>query len=95
MELTEIKIKLFFSTKMILKKYLEEFEKYTKEEITEHRKQKFLSVGKRKTFTIFSKKGDLVTKDNFLIFFKEILFKFKKELIIGVLLILAGIAFLF
>ena len=88
------KEQVIFSTKVVLIKYLEEFRKYTKEEILEQRKEKFLSIGKRKTFTVFSKESDWVAKDNFFVFFKEILFKYKKKLVIGVLLILAGIIFL-
>jgi len=53
-----------------------------------------LAIGKRKTFTTFSKERDWIVKSNVYIFAKGILFKFKKELIIGVLLILAGIVFL-
>ena len=87
------KEQVIFSTKDILIKYLEEFKKYTREEIFEQRKEKFLSIGKRKAFTIFSKESDWIAKDNFFVFVKEILFKFKKELIIVVLLILVGIVF--
>lgn len=87
------KEQVIFSTKEILIKYLEEFKKYTREEILEQRKEKFLSIGKRKTFIVFSKENDWIVKNNFFIFSKKILFKFKKELIIGVLLILAGITF--
>jgi len=87
------KEQVIFSTKDILIKYLEEFEKYTREEISEQRKQKFLDIGKRKAFLAFTKESDWITKNNFFIFFKEFLFKFKKELIIGVLLILAGVIF--
>ena len=83
-----------FSTRMILAKYLEEFKKYTRDEIFEQRKEKFLNIGKRKAFTIFSKKRDWIVKDNFFVFVKKFLFTFKKELLIGVLLILAGIIFL-
>ncbi len=88
------KEKIIFSTKHVLLKYLEEFKKYTKEEILEQRKEKFLKIGKQKTFTVFSKESDWIIKTNFYIFIKEILFKFRKEIIIGVLLIIAGIIFL-
>ena len=88
------KEQVIFSTKEVLLKYLEKFKEYTREEIFEQRKEKFLSIGKRKAFTIFSKESDWVAKDNFFVFVKEILFKFKKELIIGILLILVGIVFL-
>jgi len=53
---------------------IEEFKKYTREEIFEQRKEKFLSIGKRKAFTIFSKESDWIAKDNFFVFVKEILF---------------------
>jgi len=88
------KEQVIFSTKEILTKYLEEFRKYTREEILEQRKEKFLNIGQQKTFTIFSKKRDWIVKDDFFVLVKEILFKYKKELIIGVLIILVGIVFL-
>ena len=82
------------STKAILIEYLEEFKKYTRDEIFRQRKEKFLSIGRQRAFTIFSKERDWIVKDNFFVFAKEILFKFKKELLIGVLLIFMGIIFL-
>ena len=88
------KEQVIFSTKEILTKYLEEFRKYTREEILEQRKEKFLNIGQQRTFTIFSKKRDWITKDDFFVSVKEILFKRKKELIIGVFIILTGIVFL-
>ena len=88
------KEQVIFSTKEILTKYLEEFRKYTREEILEQRKEKFLNIGQQRTFTIFSKKRDWIVKDDFFISVKEILFKHKKELIIGVFIILTGIVFL-
>ena len=88
------KEQVIFSTKEILTKYLEEFRKYTREEILEQRKEKFLNIGQQRTFTIFSKKRDWIVKDDFFVSVKEILFKYKKELIIGVLIILVGIVFL-
>jgi len=88
------KEQVIFSTKEILTKYLEEFRKYTREEILEQRKEKFLNIGQQRTFTIFSKKRDWIVKDDFFVSVKEILFKYKKELIIGALIILVGIVFL-
>ena len=41
---------LYLSTKEILIKYLEEFKKYTRDEIFEQRKEKFLNIGKQKSF---------------------------------------------
>ena len=83
------------SIKTVLIKYLEEFKKYTGEEIFEQRKKKFLSIGKEKTFTVFSRGTDWIRKDNFLKPVKEILFKFKKELVIAALLIFIAVLFLF
>ena len=64
------KEQVIFSTKEILIKYLEEFKKYTRDEIFAQRKEKFLNIGKRKAFTIFSKERDLIVKDNFFVFVK-------------------------
>ena len=83
------------SIKKALMKYLEEFTKYTREEIFEQRKKKFLNIGKEKTFTVFSKGTSWIRKDNFFTFIKEILFKFKKEIVIATLLILITFLFLF
>jgi len=88
------KEQVIFSIKEILTKYLEEFRKHRREEILEQRKKKFLNIGQERTFTIFSKKRDWIVKDDFFVSVKEILFKHKKELIIGVFIILVGIAFL-
>ena len=83
------------SIKKVLIKNLDEFKKYTREEIFEQRKEKFLSIGKQKSFTIFPGKIDWLKKDNFFAPAKEILFRFKKELIILILLIFIALLFLF
>ena len=88
------KEQIIFSTKKALVKHLEEFKKFTGEEIFEQRKEKFLSIGKQKSFKIFSSHPRWPKGNNFFVNAKEILFKFKKEIIIGVLLILVGIVFL-
>ena len=88
------KEQVIFSTKIILRKYLEEFEKYSKEDVLEQRKEKFLNIGKQKTFTVFSTQSDWIAKNNFFAPFKKIASKFKKELVIGLILILLGILFL-
>ena len=75
-------------------KLLEEFEKHTRKEILEKRKEKFLNIGQQRTFTIFSKKRDWIAKDDFFVSAKEILFKHKTKIIIGVFIILAVIVFL-
>tara|TARA_B110000014_G_C19842573_1_gene436800 strand:+ start:9 stop:551 length:543 start_codon:yes stop_codon:yes gene_type:complete len=38
-------------TKDVLKKYLDEFKNYTRDEVFEQRKEKFLNIGKNKGFT--------------------------------------------
>ena len=89
------KEQVILSTKEVLIKYLEEFKKYTGDEIFEQRKKKFLSIGKEKTFTSFSKGVSWIRKDDFFTLIKEILFKFKKELVIVTLLMLMAFLFLF
>ena len=83
------------STKEFLIKHLEEFDKFNGEEILEKRKEKFLNIGKQKSLKIFSNQANWIKKDNFIILTRKILNKFKKELIISVLLILSAILFLF
>ena len=83
------------SAKKVLIKYLEEFEKYTREEIFEQRKKKFLSIGKEKTFTVFSKGTSWIREDNFFVSIKEILFRYRKELIVVAVLMLTAFLFLF
>jgi len=86
---------VIFSTKEVLIKYLEEFKKYTGEEIFEQRKEKFINIGKQKFFKVFSSKTYWIKKDNLFEFSKEILSKFKKELIIVILLIVTVFLYLF
>ena len=82
------------STKMALKKYLEEFKKYTRDEIFEQRKEKFLNIGKQKAFTEFFKQTQWIRKDNFFATVEKNLSKFKKELIIATFLVFAAVLFL-
>jgi acetyl-CoA carboxylase carboxyl transferase subunit alpha len=89
------KEQVIFSTKEVLIKYLEEFKKYTGEEIFEQRKEKFINIGKQKFFKVFSSKTYWIKKDNLFEFSKEILSKFKKELIIVILLIVTVFLYLF
>ena len=89
------KEQVIFSTKEVLIKYLEEFKKYTGEEIFEQRKEKFINIGKQKFFKVFSSKTYWTKKDNLFEFSKEILSKFKKELIIVILLIVTVFLYLF
>ncbi len=89
------KEQVILSTKEVLIKYLEEFKKYTREEIFEQRKKKFLSIGKEKTFTVFSKGTSWNSEDNFFVPIKKILFRYRKKLIIVTMLMLAAFLFLF
>ena len=88
------KDEVIFSTREVLIKYLDEFNAYSKAEILNHRKEKFLSIGKHKTFTVFSKNSEWIKKENILSSLKQIYVKFKKELIIITLLIFLGTLFL-
>jgi len=84
---------LIDSTRKELIKYLEEFKKFSRAEILEQRKEKFLNIGKQKAFKAFLKEATWIEKSNFFEFVKKILFKFKRELII--ILLLISIVFLF
>ena len=89
------KEEVIFSTKGVLIKYLEEFEKYTKEEIFEQRKEKFLNIGREKSFSVFSDNGiNLLTKNGFGPLVKEKFIQYKNKLILVFLLILL-LSFLF
>ena len=88
------KEQVIFSTKEILKKYLDEFKEKNREEILEQRKEKFLNIGKQKTYKVFSNKNVWIKRTNFSLFLKDILKKFKKELVILVLLIFVSLYFL-
>ena len=63
------KDQIILSVKKILSRYLEEFKKYTGEEIFNERKKKFLSIGKQKSFKIFSGETEWIRKDGFFVFF--------------------------
>ena len=81
------------NTKAALLRNLKEFEDFTREDVFEQRKEKFLNIGKYKSFTLFSKDSEWIKKENFLQIFKQNLFNFKKELIIISLLILFSLLF--
>jgi len=89
------KEQVIFSTKLVLLKYLEEFKKYKREEVFEHRKEKFLNIGKQKPFTIFSRENEWITKKNILIIIKNFFINLKKKLIITTILIALVIIFLY
>ncbi|MDC6465200.1 acetyl-CoA carboxylase carboxyltransferase subunit alpha [Pelagibacteraceae bacterium] len=89
------KEEILLSTKNVLEKYLKEFNQYTGEQIFEQRKEKFLNIGKQKSFTVFSVNKKWITKDNVFLSTKNIFFKFKKSIIIISLLIFITFLFLF
>tara|TARA_Y100000590_G_scaffold68502_1_gene74666 strand:- start:462 stop:1556 length:1095 start_codon:yes stop_codon:yes gene_type:complete len=88
------KEKVIQSTKEALKKYLDYFKKYSREEIFNQRKEKFLNIGKQKTFKVFSSKTDWIKKENIFGSLKTILLRFKKEFIVVFLLLIAAVLFL-
>ncbi len=81
------------SVSEMLSKYLKEFDNYSREEVFEQRKKKFLEIGKLKSFTIFSKNTEWVDTSNLLYTIKNGLFKYKKQIGIGFAIILASILF--
>jgi acetyl-CoA carboxylase carboxyl transferase subunit alpha len=71
------------SIKDSLKKNLENFISLSREEIFEQRKQKFLEIGKQKSFTTFSiNERGLLNKYNFITTIKESILKNKYKLIL-------------
>jgi len=87
------KEQIISNTRNILIKSLGEFENFSGEENLKQRKKKFLNIGKQKSFQVFSSQSDWIKKNNIFGFVNEILFKFKKEVIIAILL--ATIIFFF
>ena len=83
------KDEILFSTREAIINSLKEFKEYSAEEIYEQRKKKFLSIGKQKPLSVFSTGNRWINKNNFIDNIREIFVKFKKELIVGILLLLA------
>jgi len=88
------KEQIITSTKEALKRHLEDFKKSSREEIFEKRKEKFLSIGKQKTFKVFSDKSYWAKKENIFDFFKGNFLKYKKSVILIIALILIGLLYL-
>ena len=76
------------TTRNVLMKYLDGYKKYTGKEIYEQRKKKFLNIGKQKPFTVFSSDAKWIGKKNLLITARQIIYKFKKEIFVTVLILL-------
>jgi acetyl-CoA carboxylase carboxyl transferase subunit alpha len=84
---------ILFSAREAISNSLDEFKESFGEEIYEHRKKKFLNIGKQKPFRVFSTDASWVNKNNFLGHAGEIFIKFKKELIIGIFLLVVLILY--
>jgi len=80
------KDEILYSTRESLAKYLEKFEDFTGDQILEQRKDKFLNIGKKKPFTVFSQDTSWIKKDTFFVFIKKIFSDYKKTLIITFLI---------
>jgi len=87
------KEKFINSAREVLKRYLDEFNNFSREEIFEKRKEKFLNIGKEKYFTSFSNKADWIKKNNIFDFLIQSVFKYKKTLIIFLILIVLGLIY--
>ncbi len=84
-----------FSIREVLVQTLEEFQKYSGEEIFEQRKKKFLDIGKQKSFSKFLNiDTTLAKKFNFFQSLEVSFLKYKKKLIVPFLLFLAILWFL-
>ena len=79
--------------KKILLKYLEEFNHYSREQIFEERKNKFLNIGAQKSLNIFLKDGDWIGKEKILKKFKDVLLKYKKKFILAFFLMICSMLF--
>jgi acetyl-CoA carboxylase carboxyl transferase subunit alpha len=88
------KEEIIYSTKSALIRSLEEFKNFTREEIFEQRKKKFLSIGKQSSFSVFPQDIDWINKQNLSNSIKDIFIKFKKKLVIFSILTLFIILFL-
>ena len=87
------KDEMISSVELELTKNLKYFEQYSREEILNQRKDKFLNIGKSRSFTVFSgDEGGFLKSSNFLINIKEKIIKekFKFFIILG-LIVLAGL----
>tara|TARA_Y100000590_G_scaffold126538_1_gene144713 strand:+ start:852 stop:1946 length:1095 start_codon:yes stop_codon:yes gene_type:complete len=77
------KEQIISSTRKILIRYLEEFKNNTREQIFEQRKEKFLNIGKQKTFTVFSSETGWIQKEGLYNYIKQFLLNYKKLIIIS------------
>ena len=89
------KDEIISSTREAIIRNLEELKKFNRETILEQRKEKFLNIGKQKSFKIFSNQIDWTSKDNFFPSITRLLFKFKKILLITIILVIVAAFFFF
>ena len=81
---------LISSTRDVLVKYLDEFKNYSKEDIYQQRREKFLNIGKQKSFSVFSKEGiNLLEKTNIYSLFKDKIIPYKNKLLVFFILIVS------
>ena len=73
------KEEILFLVKESLSKNLEEFGRYERNAILQKRKEKFLQIGKEKTFKVFANEINWMKKDNIFLKLKEI---FNKRILI-------------
>ena len=77
------KEEVIFSVQKVLEKYLNYFKDYSRNEVYEQRKEKFLSIGKQKTLSSFSRdKVDIFTNASLVIKASELVKKYKYILIL-------------
>ncbi len=87
---------IIISVQNSIRNSLEEFSNYSREEIFEQRRKKFLNIGKQKYFSLLSKNVEWIIKDNIPGTFKKFLLKFNKKLIlILILLVFVGLFFIY
>jgi len=88
------KEKVINTVRQSIKKNLEEFFGQSRNQVFEHRKQKFLNTGKQKSYKLFSDKEEWIKSNNF-VMLKDFSKRFKRELIILIILVFAGLIFYF
>ncbi len=89
------KEEILSSTRESILKYLEEFKKYTGDEIFKKRREKFLNIGKQKSFAAFSRKTEWIPKSGFIKNFMKLFLRFKKEFIITIIVIFLALLYFF
>jgi len=88
------KEEILLSTKLTLVKCLNDFKNLTREEIFQQRKNKFLSIGRQKSFISFSQNfGDLVKKENLVSLIQHNTKKYKKYYITFIILFVLSFLF--